>query len=307
MNRTAKPDYKFMHVILNQCLRLNMGKAVFSVLFYILIMLLLLGLVVMPALSVGEGEGLSPESGIAQLFFPLLFCVAAIVLLKMLSYGLTVIMSRMVEKKHVTIGYLFFGFRKGAGRILRAGLVYAVAYLAVALIVSLLILLFGPQLNQLFPPEKIPKEAVLVLLSLASLIPVALLHLPFSFLWPLMYKEPELGVFASFAKAFRRMRGHFFHFIGFELYAGGKDLIAMLVLQGLLLVMPQGESVPHSLQALQSVLGFAALVEEYRTIVRLCMALSLYYDTLVGVIRPLKEAEPPAPVSDAAPAKDMPE
>ena len=146
--------------------------------------------------------------------------------------------------------------------------------------------------------------AVCLLSLLAFLLIVSLLELPFSFVWLVMYNDEKSGVLAAFALAFRRMCGHFFHFIGFELYAGGRDLLAVIVIQAVLLMLPQGDGVPRSVQTLATVLGFAGLVAECRSIVRLYIALPLYYYTLTGVIRPLRDADESAAAPAAAAIPD---
>ena len=289
-----------MHVLLNQCLRLNMGKAVFAVLAYTLIRLMVLSLGLMPVMGSGEA------AAVPVLMLPLAGA-AAFVFYKMLSYGLSVIMARMVEKKYVTIGYLFYGFRKGAGRIARAGLVYTAAYGCAIAVALVLLKIFEPQvaaLSALAEQNGIQGQSVPALLVLAFLLLVSLLELPFSFVWLVMYNDEKSGVLAAFALAFRRMCGHFFHFIGFELYAGGRDLLAVIVIQAVLLMLPQGDGVPRSVQTLATVLGFAGLVAECRSIVRLYIALPLYYYTLTGVIRPLRDADESAAAPDAGQSSD---
>ncbi|MBO7638187.1 MAG: hypothetical protein J6S91_04345, partial [Treponema sp.] len=104
--KTIKPDYKIMRMILNQCLRRNQNNVLFTVLIYFFLTLMSS---MLPFIISNLIVGNSITFGMLILVLALM--IAGLIVSQYLAYGKDVIMARMVEKKHITIGYLFNGFR----------------------------------------------------------------------------------------------------------------------------------------------------------------------------------------------------
>ncbi|MBP5751748.1 MAG: hypothetical protein J6W60_02660, partial [Treponema sp.] len=117
--KTIKPDYKIMRMILNQCFRLNHNNILFTVLIYVF---LSVTSTLLPLTISSLMMGNSVTFG--MLFIILALSIAGMIVSQYLAYGKDLIMARMVEKKHITIGYLFNGFRDKTKRILKASLMF---------------------------------------------------------------------------------------------------------------------------------------------------------------------------------------
>lgn len=270
-----KTDYKFMHVILNQCLRLNNGKAMFAVFLYSVIQFFVMGLVVIPVKSLNS---------VLSLLVSLILLIVANTLSEVLLYGLYVIMSRLVEKKHVTIGYLFIGFRRNQKKIFKAGLVFTLIYVLITVFFSIVFFIFRNSFADIV--EKIGFAQLLPLIVIVVFFISVLVTIPFLFSRIIIYNDNELSVLDSFKRSAFLMKGHFFNFIGFLLYAGGFNLLEAIVIQLFLFILPQSEDMSYYMQLVTTFLSIAGIMAQYKALTRFFIAIPVYYYSLTGIIHP---------------------
>lgn len=273
--RVIVPSYKILRMILNQCLRLNMGKAVFSVLLYTILQSVLLGFAM--AMMLGAMQG----GGIAGTLTGLLALAAAALIIFILHDGLMLTTARMVEKKYVTLGWLFVGFRDKTRRTFRAALIFLALVAVVLGVLSVALARFVPEVTELTAETL---EAVLPTLSVLALIVLAVLLLvllPFSFVWLVLYVGGERTASGAFKKSASLVFGQPLRYIGFLFYAGGRNLIALVVVIVLSSLLPSGDT---GVQLLSMLLMFVQVAEQYIVMVRVYMAIPLYFFGMTGRI-----------------------
>lgn len=290
--RTLRPQYKIMRMILNQCDRLNRSKAITTLVVCTIIQTLLL------SFSVGffirnSVPGGSLESVLGNSFGPLsLHTVIGMILLlfiamtvcEILNYGLKVTCARMVEKSYVTLGYLFNGFREKKGRVLRMASFYTLlsfifgfGFVFLALHFLNLYQSSGSGIDE----NKI-RSFIVLGTGIYALI-LLMLKLIFAFVYLILYRRPDCGVFRSIAISARLVFTQVFHFVGFLFYAAGKDLIALLVISVVMSFIPT--NVPASMGFLSMLLSCMQIVAQFRVLVRINLALPIYFYSMTGVLQ----------------------
>src|SRR5574344_891229 len=283
--KLQKPKYRIMLAVLDQCARKNVNKAVFAILLYAIIQSLIFSISMVPMLLAEEGSGIQISEQNLQMpstptiAITLILAFIAAVLIIMMNYGLFVIMARMVEKKYVTIGYLFSGFTDRP-RIMKASMLYAVILSFGTIICAALIAVFQPQ-AQAFITNKGLTTAV-ELLALVYLLLLVILLLPFVFVWMLLYTDKNLTPLKAFSISIRLRFGHVFHFIGVIFASGGINLLIAIGLSVAVYAIPTDASSP--LQVLSVFLSMIAFVTEYIAMVRMYLAVPIYFFSLTGVM-----------------------
>ena len=124
-------------MILNQCFRRNQNNILFTVLIFVFLSIMS---TVLPLIISNMIIGNSVTFG--MLFIVLALSIAGMIASQYLAYGKDVIMARMVEKKHITIGYLFNGFRDKTKRVLKASLMFLLITIVAALLCTIVSLPF---------------------------------------------------------------------------------------------------------------------------------------------------------------------
>ena len=287
--KSAMPDYKYMHVYLNQCLRMNMGKAMFSVLLFAGISAFLCVMAISPmAFSLTEGDGTELKAGYYAMLSFILF-IACTVVINIINYGLNAMITNMVQKQYVTLGFLFLGFRDRTGRVVKSSLIFSGLCFLAALIVSVLIMVFIERVYSLV------ENHLSLFIAVNSVVLFVLMFIfisPFAFVNIILYTQKTIKVHDAFRLSFKMMMTHFFHAIGFMLYSGGLDLIVFIVCNIVSAFIPEakeGEANPFaSVSLILSLVGFVC---EYRAIVSMYVSLPLYYFSLVGIIRDSQKKE----------------
>ncbi|MBQ7159410.1 MAG: hypothetical protein IJS09_08335, partial [Treponema sp.] len=100
-------SFKQLLVRLNQTVRPNMGNALFA-LFLTLICETVLGMIfAAPAMMI-----MGRDTEINDLIFAMLLVFCALVVWLLFQYGFHILILRMVRKNYVTLGYVFYGFKK---------------------------------------------------------------------------------------------------------------------------------------------------------------------------------------------------
>lgn len=283
--KQKKLSYKQMGLILNKCSKVNMGKAVFSLLLYMLIQGALYVAAMIPSMGM-----LTENSSMFSAVFPLLFFFAANIISCTLLYGLFTIFSRMLEQRRVTIGFLFAGLKKDR-RIFKTAILYTIITTACAFITSVIMVVskvpFSIDASSTDPAALLkslaPMFVIFFILMLVTL-------LPFVFVYFILNIDKDIKVFKAFGKSAVILFKNLFRFIGFVLYAGGLYLVAFIAINVLSLFV--NENSPVGLQTFSSLISIVGIVAEYISLVRIMMAVPLYFYSAIGAIKMEKpEAE----------------
>ncbi len=280
--RTLRPQYKIMRMILNQCDRLNRSK-VLSTVFVGMILQTLAYFFSIAALGYTYRNGGSMYIG---LIGNLMLIFISITVSGILGYGVNVTCARMVEKSYVTLGYLFSGFREKSGRVLRMSAFRALLTFILAIVVCVIVVfLIMPQFSSLNSDDidNLPGVGLIVVLEAVYLVIVALVAIPFIFVNLVMYRRPDCGVFRSISISARLVFRQFFHFIGFMFYGCGKYLLCFvgLVIANAILRISAGES----LGFISMILSCLQIVAEFRVLIRMNLALPIYFYSMTGVLQ----------------------
>ena len=297
--KTIIPDYKIMRMILNQCLRRNQNNILFTVLIYVL---LYISSTTIPVMISNMMLGSSVSLG--MLFLIILLLLAGIVISQYLTYGKDVIVARMVEKKHITIGYLFNGFRDKTRRVLKASLLFLAIFMGVGLISGIVSL---PFIASIFlSGESIDMEAMqrtMLIFSGISILFTLLVSYPFIFTWILMYRMPEASVLECFGLSAKLVFSQFFRILGFLIYSSWKYLIVFIILVPLEYFLDgigfTKAGMGGSLFSI--ILGVVKIVAEFNALMRIFLAVPIYLFSMTGVLQiHLSEYTPPAPQAEPA-------
>ncbi|MBP5357739.1 MAG: hypothetical protein J6Y69_00955 [Treponema sp.] len=291
--KTIIPDYKIMRMILNQCLRRNQNNVLFTVLIYVL---LYISSTTIPVMISNMMLGSSVSLG--MLFLIILLLLAGIVISQYLTYGKDVIVARMVEKKHITIGYLFNGFRDKTKRVLKASLLFLAIFMGVGLISGIVSL---PFIASIFMSgESIDMEAMqrtMLIFSGISILFTLLVSYPFIFTWILMYRMPEAPVLECFGLSAKLVFSQFFRIIGFLFYCCWKYIVILAIFIPLDYFLERigfskagmGGSI---FAILFTVLEISA---EINMMMRISLAVPIYLFSMTGVLQiHLSEYTPPS-------------
>ena len=282
----VKPTYKMMALVVNQCVEKNMGNAVFSVFLHSIVRSFAMGLIMAPAVFMLIYQLGSERAGyfIPGALLAITCSFLAMLIALMLDYGLTTIFCRMTEKKHVTIGYLFIGFtqKELRPRIIKTALVFMLFEFVFPLILITLVSGFYEQIESLLKTNDVKQTVYYIA---AFFIPVILLLYSFiSFVWIIIYSEPETKIFKAFGKSISFTAKHFFNYIGFIIYSAGIALPLFIASYLLQILIPDSESV-SSLQLVEMLLQFTSIIFEFIVMVRVCFAMPVYWFSHSGNIK----------------------
>ncbi len=285
-NKVFRPGYRIMHVILNQCLRPNLGKAMFAVVFYNLLEKLLYFVSMIPAMIFMTSSGADVFSMVFESLLSAVLILVATVVLFFLKYGLNVTLCRMVEKSYVTLGYLFIGFRQNYKKVLKGALLFTLIYALIVIPVSVCAGLGSIK----FSVEELSLDNFENLLAYAGkfymiiLVLMVVVNLLFSFVWLIIYTEDDCGVFEAFGRSIKYLWGRFFHYIGFMIYAAGLNIVFLVAFSVFSAFIPAARG-NGSVPLFSSILTFASIFLTFNIAARVGMARPLYYFFITNKIR----------------------
>ncbi len=275
-----KPSYKYMHVILNQCVRGRMPQAMFAVFLHSLMRAVICLTGVSLALSFfPSGKASSPFA----VLFAALVLITGFLLVEILTYGLYGIIAPLVRNKAASIKDIFRGFTDQSRRVVKAALAFTMINVAAMLLLGFLAALPGSPAAGL--PGRLGENALVLVAALAYIVLAALLTLPFSFSYLILMTKAGTGVWQSFVLSWKMLVRQIPHFVGFIIYAGGRDIFMVVVIQFLLFVLPKGEGAA-SMQLLATLASFIGVLAEYRALTRGYMAVCIYFYSEAGILRP---------------------
>ncbi|MBO4320897.1 MAG: hypothetical protein J5857_10570 [Treponema sp.] len=291
--KTIKPDYKIMRMILNQCLRRNQNNILFTVLIYVFLSSIATTL---PAMIFQVMTGTSISLG--MLFLVIILLIGGSIISQYLAYGRDVITARMVEKKHITIGYLFNGFRDKTKRVLKASLLFLlVAFIVGIICITVTVPFF---LSAMLKGDSIDMDQMSRIGSIFSVLVMVfslLATYPFIFTWILMYRMPEATVLECFGLSARLVFRQFFRIIGFFIFCSWKYLLTLAILIPLDFVLDifgiTKTGMGGSLFSI--ILSIMKIVAEFNALMRIFLAIPVYLFSMTGVLQiHLSEYTPPS-------------
>jgi len=309
-----KPKYRTMIAVLNQCAKTNMSKAFFAVLVNEILCSLLLSFATIPVVMDLARKNPNPNAQTFELPSVRSFIMTGVLLVIALFfaitliYGLVVIVARMVEKRRVTLGYLFQGFRERS-RVFKASAIFIVLVLLGTAVFVALELFVGNKYavtitSQVLAqsPEKISSYIIIAMLVYVFIQIIFLL--PFVFVWMLVHADSSLRPFKAFVVSARLLFGKVFHFVGFLIYAGGLNLLVLVAVNVIDAFIPQNAQT--ALQFVSVVLSMVGFVAQYIAKVRMYIAVPIYFYSLTGVMH-VHTSENDEPSDDAGHPDDRPE
>ncbi len=292
--KVAKPDYKYMHVMFNQCIRENLGKIVGTAFLNTLVIFACMSVLsfIMLALS---GAGFGPAGSEIGKVNSFTYCVLSLCIMfassvfsEILSYGMYDVTARFVLKKNAKIGNLFNGFSSPGYKVPKIALLYKSVQFVIGLPVFLP-MLFGDG-KAAESSESV--NSSFVLFSSLGEIAISVLILAVSvyciFIWLVYFSKKDIGVRQTFAVSFKLMKGKVLHFIGFMLYCCGIDFAFAVVLILVSFVLPQqsvasGSSVTGGGLATM-LMSLAGVIFGYRAFAKFYVSVSVYFYSLIGVL-----------------------
>lgn len=295
--KLRKPSYKYMHVILNQCVRGRLPQAMFVVFLHSLLRAFISFVGISLAFSFfPSGKASSPLS----LLFAVLVLIMGFLLVEILTYGLYGIISPLVRNKASSIKDLFCGFRDKSLRVVKAALIFTLINVTVMLLLGIFVIL--PSSPARILAERFDESALVLIATLVYVVIAALLTLPFAFSYLILMTKSDTGVRQSFVLSWKMLSRQLPHFIGFIIYAAGRDLAVVVITQLLLFVLPRGDDVTTSMQLISTLASFIGVLAEYRALTRGYMAVCIYFFSEAGILRPHGglEFESESEISDPA-------
>ncbi|MBP5465407.1 MAG: hypothetical protein J6Y13_09585, partial [Treponema sp.] len=275
-----KPSYRYMHVILNQCIRGRMPQAMFAVFLHstlrVCIYIAGVSLAAFP-LSAGKAPSL------IAVVFDLAVLLTAVLAGEMLSYGLYATISPLVRNQAASIKDIFSAFTDKSRRAAKSALVFTGINAAAILILGILTALPASPARAML--ETVGENKTMFAAALAFLALAAVLTLPFTFSYLILLTKADAGVGQSFAVSWKLLIRQIPHFIGFIIYAGGKELVTIFIIQLLLFVMPRGEGASASSQLIATIASFIGILAEYRALTRGYLAICIYFFSEAGILR----------------------
>ena len=280
-----KPQYKIMHVIFNQCIRLNFSKALFTVFLFTIIETLLSMIplsVAMNSASAPENAATAGSSSVLSVLFSFVLTLALCIVLFMMLYGMFCVTARMVQKQKVTVGWLFIALIKKDKKVLGASAIFTLYYTVLGFLAAYL---FSYLTDKNIIPAGLGSgslSSVMYFFAFAALVFV-LAFIPFSFVHLILYYFKNAKVLGSFALSVRILWGQTLHFLGFVFYAAGTSLISLALLSVVLFLIPQ--NLGTSLGIFTMFLSILRLFEYYKVLSRILIAIPVYFFFTIGAIK----------------------
>ncbi|MBP5437020.1 MAG: hypothetical protein J6Y30_03445 [Treponema sp.] len=280
-----KPQFKVMRAVFDQCIKLNHSKALFTVFLFTIIETLL------SAVPLSVAMGTSPNGTASSAVFnsPVLKAAASFVLslafcivLFMMLYGMFCVTARMVQKKSVTVGWLFIAFRKKDRRVLGSSIVFTVFYLLLGFLTSFLFSLVIKKTGSFLGISGGDSSSVMYFFAVAAIV-FLLAFIPFSFVHLILYYFKNVRTLASFALSIRILRGQMLHFMAFVINAAGTSLLSVILLTVVLAFIPK--NLGTSVGILAMFLSIMRLFEYYKVMARVLIAIPVYFFFTVGAVQ----------------------
>lgn len=250
----------------------NLGKVFFAMFLMIMVESLVSGVVVFALVRIPSVENLT--SLYKAIILGITFILSTVSFL--FQTGLLVLTLKMVREEFVTIGFVFYGFRK-IKKFLPLALINSLLVSFIFGIYKLISFLLKPQLKILED-----KLGLVVLVSIfigIILLSVLFVLVNFIFVTQIKYDNPEMNAFKCFIKSFVLMKGNVFRFFSFVIRSCGINLVLALFYFGMSLSM---NSVKNNFSSILSfVFDFLYFINIYKAAGRLYFTFPVAYTSLI--------------------------
>lgn len=250
----------------------NLGKVFFAMFLMIMVESLVSGVVVFALVRIPSVENLT--SLYKAIILGIAFILSTISFL--FQTGLLVLTLKMVREEFVTIGFVFYGFRK-IKKFLPLALINSLLVSFIFGIYKLITFLLKPQLKMLED-----KFGLVVLVSIfigIILLSILFVLVNFIFVTQIKYDNPEMNAFKCFVKSFVLMKGNVFRFFSFVIRSCGINLVLALFYFGMSLSM---NSVKNNFSSILSfVFDFLYFINIYKAAGRLYFTFPIAYTSLI--------------------------
>ena len=285
---TLKPDYKVMRMILNQTMRMNGSRATSAVTVKFILQYLLYAIATVPSM-LGIMSG---RIGLSTILLSPVLILAVSIVDQILDYGMRVTFSRMIEKREATLSHLFSGFRDRSKKVLKVALAMTVLAVIVVSAVSFAtwkILCATGMLS--FDSDAVENGAEVMqklwtsstVLSGVIGVTLFIIKIPFVYIWLVVYRRGDLGVFRALRISAGLLFGQFFRFVGFVFYAAGREIgiwIAMMVLGNIFSQMDSSSM----LTVFAGLISFLQLLQQIRVLIKLNFVTPVYFYSMTGIL-----------------------
>lgn len=235
------------------------------------------------------------SASLNDMIFAALLVFCAVVVWLLFQYGFHVLILRMVRKDYVTLGYVFYGFKKIKQTLtLALALAALVAVVTVAFVVSGRIVMAKLNLpiestSAALVEKSVSDEILLrtgVLLALYALL-LVVVFIRFVFVFYLRFDNPDDSVLTLLKKSMRLMRGRYLRLIRLVLRAGGHNLAIAAGAFALTLFIPatNEDGSRTGLSVAVMLFNFVYFVNAYTALLRMYFAFPvLYTDALLPTV-----------------------
>ncbi len=257
-------------VQLNQITRKNFGKVIYSLFIMIITEALFTGFLTAPSISILSGESISLQ----QRFLAFFLLYITVIVWLIFQFGFAIMLLRMVRNEHVTLGYIFLGFKK-----IKVCFKYIFVF---SLIITFAAIVTRFSVNYLFYRfiesqfEEVSAAVIQILMFLVMFFIVAFVTAShFAFVFHLHFDNPSKPVSTIFSKSFKMMRGNVLRLLAFALRAGGKNLLIVIVLALAINFIPS--ETRKSLSFLVFFFDLIYFVNMYTAMVRIYFTVPILY------------------------------
>lgn len=250
----------------------NLGKVFFAMFLMIMVESLVSGVVVFAIVRIPSVENLTSLYKIIILGIAFILSTVSF----LFQTGLLVLTLKMVREEFVTIGFVFYGFRK-IKKFLPLALINSLLVSFIFGIYKLISFLLKPQLKMLED-----KFGLVVLVSIfigIILLSILFVLVNFIFVTQIKYDNPEMNAFKCFVKSFVLMKGNVFRFFSLVIRSCGINLVLALFYFGMSLSM---NSVKNNFSSILSfVFDFLYFINIYKAAGRLYFTFPIAYTSLI--------------------------
>lgn len=286
--------------------RKNLNKTFFT-LFIIVILESLCS-----ALFVGTSLLLnSMQDSFAVTFFSysLMFC--GVFFWFLILSGFATMLLRMARDEFVTIGFLFYGFRRFKQFAPAAFLYTLLTGISAAVVAGTMYFITKSNPDFIVNLQsKFGENAFLYLLIVFSFILVFLLIFPQVFLFFLKYDNPNRSVFSLAFLSSKLLFKNIFKFIGFVFMAGGRNLILAAFYFGITLSFSAAQK-GGVIQFFSLIFDFLYFINFYKALSLMSLAVPFFYENLrqpaVEILVSLKKNDDEILLENKNPDKNNPD
>lgn len=273
------PNIKQLLDELNKISKKTMSKIFYSLFLMIVLQTLLCSLIMFPVIK-GEAN---------QVATIILGSLSSIVVL-LFQFGFASLLLRMVKNEFVTLGFIFYGFKKP--KLSFPAIFAFLGMFAIIAILSNYLLNFVPldspfdkefatQLNMELETFLLIK-AIMTQASIFTLISFFFVIIPFAFTFYFRLENPSKNIFWSMKKSLCLIfsNGNYFRLIIFALRAAGKRLVIAIILMILISYLNSS----NSLGIITMILDFIYFLNIYSAIIRIYLSVPIMFTELTKKI-----------------------